>query len=79
MMELVDHVRLGRAEASRERDELRRQEPLAAKHQHLAREERALDVGKRRVVERLRQVEIARFEAEAGRERVGGEHAAIAT
>jgi hypothetical protein len=73
-MELVDHVRLGRAEASRERDELRRHEALRAEHQHLAAEERFFDRGERRVVERVREVDALRLEAEAGRERSRGEH-----
>ena len=45
-MELVDHVRLRRAEAPRERDELRRRELLRAQCQHLPGIEGALDFGK---------------------------------
>ena len=44
MVELVDHVRLGRAEAAREGEELRRRECLRAHHEHLAVVEGVLDL-----------------------------------
>ena len=45
MMELVDDVRLGRPEAAREGNELRRCQRLIAQHQHLRFEEPSLERG----------------------------------
>ena len=47
MVELVDHVRLRRPEAARERDELRGRDVLRAQRQHLVVVERALELGER--------------------------------
>ena len=57
MVELVDHVRLRRPEAPRERDELRRRDVLRAQREHLVLVERALDLGERAVVQVPRDVE----------------------
>jgi hypothetical protein len=65
MMELVDHVRLRRAEPFRERDELRRGELLPAQHEHLACVERALELGESVRGERARDVDVAGLQSEA--------------
>ncbi len=64
MMELIDHVRLGRTEASRKGVELRRRQALAAQYQHLAGEERVLDLLERGVAQRCGQIDAGRLEAE---------------
>ena len=74
VMELVDHVRLGRAEAARERDILCRRQRLVAQHQHLAAEERLLDVGEPCVGKRLRKIDVGSFEPEAMAQRLHLEH-----
>ena len=74
MMELVDDVRLGRPEAARERQELRRRQRLRAEDEHLRAEERALDVGECRVGQRIREVDAEGLGAEARRQRMQVEH-----
>ena len=69
MVELVDHVRLRRSEATRERDELRGGDLLRAQREHLVVVERALELGERAIRQRLRQVDAGRFDPEARRQR----------
>jgi hypothetical protein len=64
MVELVDHVRLGRAEASRECVELRGRQMLAAKHEHLAGEECALYFIECGIAQRCGEIDSTSLEAE---------------
>ena len=78
MMELVDDMRLGRAETPPPRGELRRRQRLRAHDEHLAAKERLLDLGELRIRQRFREIDVERFEPEAGIERTGPErHVAI--
>ncbi len=71
MVELIDHVRLRRSEATRERDELRGGDLLRAQREHLMVIERALELGERAIRQRQRQVDTGRFDPEArGQRRV---------
>ena len=74
MMELVDHVRLRRPEAARERDELRGRDVLRAQREHLMVVERALDFGERAVVQVPRDVEARRFDPETRGQRIQLQH-----
>jgi len=69
MVELIDDVRLGRPEAARECEKLGGGEVLSPQHQHLRCEERLFDRAERRLGEGLREVDAARFGAEAWRQR----------
>ena len=51
-------------------DEFRRRELLAAHHQHLPREERALELRERRFRQRVREVDVRSFQPEARAERL---------
>ena len=73
MVELVDHVRLRRPEARRERRELPRRKLLPADAEHLAGVERALDLGERGIGEWLRKVDVD-LDAKACAEWLGLEH-----
>ena len=64
MMELVDDVRLRRADAPREIDELRGCDVLTAQREHLVRVERMLELIERRVGQRQRQIDVKGFSAE---------------
>ena len=74
MMKLVDYVRLRGAQPARERDELRRRQRLSAQHEHLAREERALDPGEGLRPERDRDVDIVGFQSKARAQRLELRH-----
>src|SRR5688572_10149460 len=74
MVELVDYVRLGRAEAPRRLEELARGQLLRAKNQRLPGVERVLDLAELRVRQRPGQVDAGRLEAEALAERPQPEH-----
>ena len=64
MVELVDHVRLGRPEAAREFQKLARRQFLSAEHEHLAGEERFLDFTKSAVGEGPGEIDAARLQRE---------------
>lgn len=70
MMKLVDHVRLRRADAAGESQELRRADVLGAQREHLVRIERTLQLAEIGIRQRLRQVDTVGFDAEPGK---GGE------
>lgn len=70
MVELVDHVRLGRPEAAGERDELRGGQRLLARDQDLAAEEGLLELGECGVEQRPRGVGCGGLETEARAERL---------
>ena len=64
MVELVDHVRLGRPEAPRESEKLARAQLLPAENEHLAGEERFFDFAENTVGKRLGEIDPARFQGE---------------
>ena len=66
MVELVDHVRLGRPEATREGEELRRSQRLRSQGEHVVLVERALELGERGVGQRRGQVDAFGLDAETG-------------
>lgn len=68
MMELVDHVRLRRADAACESHELRRADVLSAKREHVVRVERALQFAEVGIGQRPRQVYALGFDAETAQE-----------
>src|SRR5215472_130808 len=68
MMELVDHVRLGRAEATREGHVSRRREGLATHHEELSAEERLLELREGGVGKRLPKVDACSLQSECGGE-----------
>jgi hypothetical protein len=68
-MEGVDDVRLGLPEPPREGEELGGRQLLILDGEHLALEERLLDLAELRVRQRLRQVDAVDREAEDVRER----------
>jgi hypothetical protein len=59
MVELVDHVRLRRADAAREGEELRGADVLAAQGEHVVLVERALELGEVGVRQRLGEIDAA--------------------
>ena len=65
MVELIDHVRLGRAEALRKGVELRRRQALPAEHHHLAGEKRALDFLERGVAQWRRKIDAVNLDAKS--------------
>jgi hypothetical protein len=66
MVELVDHVRLRRADAPREGEELRRVDLLGAQRQQVVRVERLLERAEVGIDERPGQVDAFGFDAEPG-------------
>ena len=69
-MELVDHVRLGRAEAAREGNVLRRRQRLRAQDQNLRLEERAFQLREFRIGKRAGAIDTARRQPETGGKRL---------
>src|SRR5215472_7591299 len=68
MVELVDHVRLGRPKAAREFYVLLWAQLLIAQHQHLATEERLLELEELGFGERPRDIDVGGLQPEAIRQ-----------
>ena len=66
MMELVDDVRLGRADPAREGEELGGADVLAAQGEHVVLVERPLELGEVGVRQRLGEIDAVGLDAEAG-------------
>jgi hypothetical protein len=79
VVEGVDDVRLGRAEAPREGQELTGLEPLALDGQDLPFEERLLDVAESGVGERLRQIDALESDTEDIGQPALGQHGCFLT
>ena len=72
MMELIDDVRLGRTEASSERNELRGRQSLVRNRQNLTVEKSILDVSERFVGQRFGEIDPRGLQPEARQQGCAG-------